>query len=176
MSDLLGIGVSGLLAFQKALGTTGNNIVNVNTPGYSRQSTELASRTGHLMGGHYIGSGVEVGQIKRIYDNLSISELRDRTMTHHEYETYLKYADRIDELVADPDLGISGGLNEFFDRWQKVAADPANIPVRQLLLTQSELLTGQFHRMYEALGTTEKALHEHLLRDVQNINTLTAPT
>jgi len=39
MSDLLSTGISGLLASQLALNTTGHNISNVNTAGYTRQAT-----------------------------------------------------------------------------------------------------------------------------------------
>ena len=42
-TDLLNIGSSGLLAQQKMLATTSNNISNVSTQGYTRQNTVLYS-------------------------------------------------------------------------------------------------------------------------------------
>ena len=47
MSDMLSTGVSGLLAFQTALDTISNNISNVNTPGYSGETTNLVTNSGH---------------------------------------------------------------------------------------------------------------------------------
>ena len=43
MTDLIGIGVSGLSAYQRALATTSNNVANLQTEGYVRQRAVLAS-------------------------------------------------------------------------------------------------------------------------------------
>ncbi len=46
MTNLLGVlsvGTSALLAQQRAINVTGNNIANVNTPGYSRQRVRSPS-------------------------------------------------------------------------------------------------------------------------------------
>ena len=59
-------GISGLLASQRALSTTGHNISNVNTPGYSRQRVELAPRQPQLAAGGYLGKGVLVEDIRRV--------------------------------------------------------------------------------------------------------------
>jgi flagellar hook-associated protein 1 FlgK len=45
---ILNIGSQGLQATQIALQTTGNNIANVNTEGYSRQKAVLQTETGIL--------------------------------------------------------------------------------------------------------------------------------
>ncbi len=65
MSGILNIGTRALMANQVALQTAGNNIANVNTPGYSRQSVVLQNVAGQFTGGGYIGSGVDVQTILR---------------------------------------------------------------------------------------------------------------
>ncbi len=57
MSDLLGIGSSGIAAYQRALATVSNNIANVNTEGYTRQNVSIVSSQPRLMGGSYMGTG-----------------------------------------------------------------------------------------------------------------------
>ena len=67
MSGILNIGTSALMANQVALQTAGNNIANVNTPGYSRQSVVLQNVAGKFTGSGYIGKGVDVETIQRNY-------------------------------------------------------------------------------------------------------------
>ena len=55
MADLLNIGLSGLSANKTSLAVTGHNIVNVNTPGFSRQETIQATRIPQFSGAGYIG-------------------------------------------------------------------------------------------------------------------------
>lgn len=60
MADILNIGTSALLAVQQAINTTGHNIANANTEGYSRQRVDLDALPPQLKGGNYVGSGVTV--------------------------------------------------------------------------------------------------------------------
>src|SRR3546814_3813293 len=46
MSDLLGIGYSGLKAYSRALSTIGDNIANAQTPGYARRRLEMMEAVG----------------------------------------------------------------------------------------------------------------------------------
>ncbi len=59
---LLNIGVSGLLASQSAINTTGHNIANANVEGYSRQEVVLQTRAPQFENGGFIGNGVESSQ------------------------------------------------------------------------------------------------------------------
>ena len=70
MSDsILGIGLTALSAAQAGLATTGHNISNVNTPGYSRQEAVQASKAPMFVGGSYIGQGVDVSDVRRVYSD-----------------------------------------------------------------------------------------------------------
>ena len=65
MSGILNVGTRALQANQVALQTAGNNIANVNTPGYSRQSVVQQTSEGQFTGSGYIGKGVEIVTIER---------------------------------------------------------------------------------------------------------------
>ena len=58
--SLLNIGMSGLAAGQSSLMTTGNNIANVDTAGYSRQQTVQGTKASQHFGNVYIGTGTTV--------------------------------------------------------------------------------------------------------------------
>ena len=73
MSNLLSIGASGLNAAQVALTTVGNNISNVNTPGYSRQTVLQTENMSNSAGRYSIGSGVDVQSVQRAYSDFLTS-------------------------------------------------------------------------------------------------------
>jgi flagellar hook-associated protein 1 FlgK len=78
MSDVLSTSVSGLLAFQRALDITSNNISNVATPGYSVEKTNFTPQPGQATASGYIGSGVTIESITRAYDELLAGQVRSR--------------------------------------------------------------------------------------------------
>ena len=75
MSNLLSIGASGLNAAQVALTTVGNNISNVNTTGYSRQTVVQTEAITQAGGSLTIGSGVDVKSVQRAYSDFLTSAL-----------------------------------------------------------------------------------------------------
>ena len=79
MASILGIATSGLKAVQQSLSTTGHNIANVNTEGYSRQVADFRTLPSQRVGGQFLGSGVEVGTVGRAYDSFVVGELRTRS-------------------------------------------------------------------------------------------------
>lgn len=172
-SNLMGIGVSGLHAFQKALDTTGNNIVNANTEGYSRQRTELKTQIPNFQGGNYIGNGVTISQIRRMHDELATDLLREHQSTKSGFESYVALADQVDDLLADQNVSLGHSLEEYFNKWQNVASDPANLPARQLLITQSKIMTEQFHRVFSQLATIDTSINTQMARQVDIVNSLT---
>src|SRR3989304_9679592 len=122
MADsLLRTGVSGLLASQRALSTASNNIANVNTDGYSRQRVELSSRAPQASGVGFIGSGVTVADIERIYDRSLTLQLNATTSGYNQMESFQALASQVDNLLANPSTGLMPSLQAFFDAIQDVA-------------------------------------------------------
>ena len=70
--SMLNIGTTALLTSQTALGTTSHNISNVNTEGFSRQRIQQGTQTADTFGDFYIGSGVQVNDVERIFDDFKI--------------------------------------------------------------------------------------------------------
>ena len=101
MADILGIGSSGLTAAQRALTTTGHNISNVNTDGYSRQSVDLSARPPQVYGTNYLGSGVNVADIKRIYDQFLVNQVNVNTSSFNNIDTFHQLASTVDNLLGD---------------------------------------------------------------------------
>ena len=130
MPDILTTSLSGMRAFQSALEVTSHNIANANTPGYSRQVAEFSSRIGSGSGNGYIGAGTGVTTVKRIYDVLLGEQLRSSTTSHARFSMMSSLASRIDGLLADPQTGLSTGLQSFFNSVNDLSNDPSSVPIR----------------------------------------------
>ncbi|MFO1406039.1 MAG: flagellar hook-associated protein FlgK [Steroidobacteraceae bacterium] len=172
MSDLFGIGTSALQAFQRALATTGNNVANVNTPGYSRQRVLLEERPGQFNGAGYVGSGVQVAGIQRLFDALRAAELDDATAGSARLEAFSGIASGLSNLVADEDLGLGAGLTRLTAALEDVATDPTSQPARQALLASLQGAVDMFRRMSTWLESQQQVVAQGLRDGSSSINTL----
>jgi len=149
--SLFGISVSGLLANQAALSTTSHNIANANTEGYSRQRASQTQRLPEFIGGNYFGSGVEIGDVKRIFEQTHQLEIQSATANFSQLDNYLTQASRVDGLLADSKNGLNSAIQNFFSSLQGVVNDPSSIGARQVFLGQAESLVSRFDSIHSQL-------------------------
>jgi flagellar hook-associated protein 1 FlgK len=172
MAGLLSIGVSGLLANQTALTTTGNNIANANVEGYSRQRTEFGTQQSQQFGPGYIGNGVLVTGIKRVVEDYTLTQLRLDTSNYNNLDTLKSNLDQIDSLLAGEDSGLAPGIEAVFAALEAAASDPTSIPIRQLVLSESDGLSQRFHTIYERLQQQNIAVNDRLDTLTEQISAL----
>ena len=172
MPDLLSTSLSALNAFQRAIDLTGHNIANANTPGYSRQVTEFSAREGQGVGSGYIGSGVQVAQVRRFYDEMLGEQVQTATTGQARFDVLSAFSSRLDVLLADPATGLNAGLQSFFGAVQDVANDPASIPARQALLGEADGLVQRFRSLDSRLQETQAELNQRVSQSVDDINRL----
>lgn len=170
VGDILGTGISGLLAFQRSLANTSHNIANVNTEGYSRQRVELGARPPQSGGGGFIGQGVEVEGVRRIYDEFLSLQVRSNTSANAQLQSFYSQASQLDNLLADPQAGLTPSLQDFFNAVQGLANDPASIPARQVLLSNGENLAERLHALDQRMRDLRGAVNSQLQAGVSEIN------
>lgn len=162
MADLLNTAVSGLLAFQRSLSVTGHNITNVNTDGYSRQNVEFATRTPDAFSNGFVGTGVNVTTVQRMYDQFVADQVTRRTSSYNQLDTLSSMASQIDIMLADEDVGMGPIIQGFFNAVQDVANNPTSIPARQVLLSQAETLAGRFQSLDQRFGEMRDSVNNQL--------------
>jgi len=169
---MLNIAVSGLLAYQKALATTGHNIANVGTEGYSRQRVNLATRTPEPAGNGFLGKGVNVTSVDRIYDQFLVNQLNNRTSGYNQLDTFHTMASQLDSALGDPAIGLTPALENFFNAIQDVANDPTSIPARQVVLSQAESLNEQFKYLDRQFSGLRTSVNQQMSNIVTEVNDL----
>lgn len=146
-SGMLGTAITGLQAFQRSLETTSHNISNVNTDGYSRQRVDLVTKKEQMIGVGFLGTGVSIDNISRSYDQFIVSQLRSSTAAFGDVDNYSQLATQVDDILADPAVGMQPAIKNFFSAVNDATDDPSSIPARQVLLSESEILTSRFDTM-----------------------------
>jgi flagellar hook-associated protein 1 FlgK len=170
MSNIFDVGSSALNSLQRAISTTGNNIANANTDGYSRQEVEFASRTPDRIGGVTLGTGVEISSIRRAYDQFLTQDVQARTSSSGYYSLYSTTAEQIDNLMADPATSISSAMDQFFAAMEAVANSPTSQPERQVLLSEAGTLANRFNYVDARLSELAENLNEQMSVFVMDIN------
>jgi flagellar hook-associated protein 1 len=170
--SILSIGVSALTANRQALDTTGHNIANVNTEGYSRQRVDFVTRTPDFTGIGYLGNGVETSAITRQYDQFITSQMRASQSVNSELQAYYDSASQLDDMVADPDVGIQPTLQNLFDALQALANDPTSTSARQLVMSEAGSTVDRFHYFDQQFEATRNTLNKQINASVTEINRL----
>lgn len=174
MSDLFGIGTSALSAAQIALDTTGNNIANVNTDGYSRQQVEFGTLPSQGAGDVYIGSGVTTVGVDRVFDQFLEAEVLGYTSGSSQYQAYSDYALRMDSLLGTSGTALNESMDAVFAALQEVANNPTGQAEREVALGELQNLAGHQETLYRAMEDINLEINGRMESSVNEINTLTA--
>lgn len=167
----LDIGRSGLLAQQLGLTVTGNNIANVNTPGYTRQRVELGSVQPALQQGVLVGRGVRAVSVQQVLDPLVDRRLRTAITDAGEDNLRRDLLGEVSSLLNDltePSLGTA--LDGFFDAADALARNPTGLAERQTVLGAGRALAGELNRRSQGLGALQRNADDRLLGLVGEAN------
>ena len=172
MANTLGIGTTALSALQRAISTTGQNIANVNTDGYSRQSVTFSARPAQDIGAGYLGSGVQVTSIDRAYNQFLANDVQQRTASSGYYSLYANAAERVDSMLGDPSTSITQAMDSFFASAEAVANSPTSLPERQGMLSNAETLVQRFDYIVGRVDDVTKEMNSQIAGAVSEINQL----
>jgi len=170
MTDVLGVSISGLRVSQNAIRTTGHNIANANTEGYSRQTLDINSSQASSRGNFLIGNGSYTADIQRVVDNFVIGQIRSDTSLSHELGTYSEFVGQVDNLLANSTTGLTQGLESFFSALENVSDDPTSISARQLVITESQSTSDRFTTLYSRLDSIQDNVNTNIRATANTIN------
>lgn len=157
----------------KALSVVGQNIANVNTPGYSRQTAILASANPQNLGGVELGLGVNVSDIKRIYDSFIEKRVKDANSALGRNDVKSEKLKQVENIFNEVNGdGLAKFVNNFFGSWNEVANDPASTSARLNVLSSSQIMTDRFHTLANNLNDSRTLINGDVSNVVTKINSL----
>ncbi len=170
--------LSGLEAAQAAIDTTGQNIANASTPGYSRQTVNLSERSSLTIpalssvtgDGSQFGTGVDITSITRIRDQFLDSQYRSQNSTESGENTSSTILGQVQAGLNEPSAdGLSGALNQFFTDWNTLASTPGDQGAQQAVMGDGANVADQLNTLSGQMSTLESQVSSQY-------NTLTDPS
>ena len=174
MSDVFGIDVSALQAFQQAIAVTSNNVANASTPGYDRESILLNTAAPQTTGGVPIGAGVVISGVSRSYDQAATNQLYTSQSSLGQLTALQNYTSQIDNLFGTTAAGLSTALQTYYSGWSAVANDPTSTAARQALLGNAQSLAANIQTTSTQLNNLSSDVNTRISADVQQINSIGA--
>ncbi|OIQ25530.1 flagellar hook-associated protein FlgK [uncultured Vibrio sp.] len=172
-SDLLNLGTQSVLTAQRQLNTTGHNISNANTDGYSRQSIIQGTNAPRQYGGETYGMGVHVEKVRRSWDQFAVNELNVAT-TNHSFKTDTEEnLDMLSSMLSSvASKKIPENLNEWYDSVKTLADSPNDVGSRKVVLEKAGLITKNLNDFHETIRLQSDVSNKKLDLGLERINQL----
>jgi len=169
-NSIFAIGLSGMNAAMAGLVTTGNNIANASTPGYNRQQIVQESSLPQATGSGFLGQGVSVTTVQRLYDASLAKQLTLAQAQGSQLDAYNTQITQLDNMLGAPNAGLAPALQNFFAGVSAVSSSPADIPSRQALLSSANALTTTFQSLDQQMAQMQTGINSSISSSVASIN------
>jgi flagellar hook-associated protein 1 FlgK len=176
--DGLSVALSALQAQRRMLDVAGQNIANVNTPGYTRQRVNLQAVGASTIKGVWTGSSNSLGGVQAV----GIERLRDaflevRGQAAHgaqgEADATQGVLAQIEQMFPEPSSdGLGEQLSQLWSAFQDVANQPADIGTRTALLQRASAVSDWLNAAAQQLTTLSVGAASEARSRVDEVNSL----
>ena len=155
---------------QKSIEVVGNNISNINTEGYSRQSAKLSPTPSLQYGSFFIGQGVKITNIQRDHDVFIQAQLEDKYVDLGFANGQTRSLNELEGVFNVSEENISTEIDRFFDSWQQLSTNPGDPVLRDVVIHRGNLLAANFINLANDLNGVVKNINESILSKVDSLN------
>ncbi len=171
--DALNIGVSGLYVSKMAINVTGNNVANVNTPGYSKERVDILPSMPLVEYAGVFGTGAEVSQVISTRNALIDKRVRN---ANEQMNFYNKLNNTLDEIQSvfneENGVGLKGAMEQFFNAWHALSLNPDLETARQQVIEKGLTLSKAIKDAYSSLQQIRNGLDDSVGYTITQINSL----
>ncbi|MFM0628479.1 flagellar hook-associated protein FlgK [Paraburkholderia xenovorans] len=173
MSNLINIGLSGLNAAQWGLTTTGQNISNASTPGYTIETPVYAESGGQYTGSGYLPQGVSTTTVTRQFSQYLTTELNNAQSSGSALSTYNTLISQLNNLIGSPTAGIASAITGYFTGLQNVSNNASSLATRQTAMSGAQTLVNQINAAGQQYDALRQSVNTQLTNTVSQINSYT---
>ncbi len=171
ISSVLNIGRWALFSSQSAIETTGNNIANVNTEGYSRREVLLEEAPSINYAPGQLGTGVRATEVIRHFNEFIETQYTSKLSDQKRWETLSENLKTVESVFNDSDeSGLNKALSKFWSLWQDVAQRPEDESTRTALLGQTQNLLNTIHIADQDMTRLQRQMDDFIRQDVSEVN------
>lgn len=165
-----GIGLSALRASQLAINTISHNLANAGTEGYHRQEAINETGRSNRIGGHRIGTGVNVAEIRRHRDLVAERAVTNATADYSRVEQSLTIESRIELLLSPGEGSVQDSLNGMFDGFARLSANPGDVTLRDSIFFEANNLAGRLRETSGELLDLKTGIRQQVDVEVDELN------
>ena len=174
----LEIGRKGIHAHQQAMATTGHNLDNLNTKGYSRQRVELVPFEPIYLPGlnraqtaGQIGQGTVVERIERIRDELLDKRITAQSSGEGYWTVRDRYIQEMEQMYLETGANsVRGKMDKFWDGWQELSQHASDTEFRTAVLQRGKTLIDGIHNHFNGLKRLQNQADEDIQMTVEKVN------
>lgn len=171
-NGLLNVGTRALMVNQTALQTVGNNIANVNTVGYSRQTVVTRAVEGQGTGGGYVGKGVQLVTIERAYSSFLTQQAQLTNSVAAADAMRAGQLLQLEDLFPAGDAGIGAAVNDMLNAFADVSTAPTDMTARSVVLQRADETATRFRDLSSKIDDMAYGARRQLADSVSAINDL----
>ncbi len=173
LSRIFEISRNSLMAYQKALSVTSNNISNASNPNFSRRRVHMEASKSQVITGLEIGTGVSIADVRRVKDTVLDAQIRKFTQLQNKSDYKSSLLGSIESLMSEPsDDGLSNLIKQFFNSWDKLATEPSSVAARANVVNAAQRMTDKLHTVYSGINRLKTDLADDAESTVTEINSL----
>ena len=170
----------GMTTQQSALYTTGHNIANANTPGYTRQRVNFVQSNpfpspglnAERMPGQ-LGTGVEAGTIQRVRESFLDVQFRGEQTKTSYWEARANALGKMEEIMNEPtETGLANTMNQFWQSLQDLAANPEDQGARSVVRQRGVMVANTFNYLSNSLNAIKDDFGKQISVTVKTVNSL----
>ncbi|MBS1792357.1 MAG: flagellar hook-associated protein FlgK [Acidobacteria bacterium] len=167
------IGRRALNANQYGINITGQNIANVNTPGYSRRQAILQESTTAELGVYRVGTGVTVHGVQSFRDNLIQSRIQTETGIAGRLTAFRDTMSPVEVALQGSDSGgLQNAMGQFFGAFRDLDANPNSVSLRSVVVQRGVNLVNSFQATRSKLDNVRIDTDGQIRTAVDQVNTL----
>lgn len=172
MGNILNVGARSLLVNQKILETVGNNIANVNTPGYSRQTVIVQNVEGQFTGGGYYGNGVDITTVQRNYSDFLTKQAALMKSVAASDATRYDKLQQLESVFSGGKDGLGASVSDLLNSFSDIVSAPSDLTARAVALTSADEMAARFQTASNQLYELRLGVSQELQTNVTTINNL----
>ncbi len=175
IGGLLNTGNNALKGSQTAINVTGNNVANVNTVGYSRQSVRFHEAVPTDCYPGQIGNGSYVQEVYRNFDRFLENSFLDQNSQANMWMEQAAIMSSVESVFNESNTsGIHSQMSDFFSSWSTLSTTPDSASTREALLAQSKNMTALFKDTMSSLERTKEEMNQYIEQGVSAANDIIA--
>jgi flagellar hook-associated protein 1 FlgK len=171
-SALMSIGQRAMFANYASMQTTGHNIANAQTPGYSRQTVQLQTSGGQSTGAGFFGKGVDVVTVQRASDAFLTTQSQVASSMAAMDSTRSDNLQQLETVFPPGDTGMGAAVGTFMNSFVDLANSPADSSARQVILANAAEVADRFATAGEQLDRLQNGVTSDLRNAVAEVNQL----